>query len=97
MLLVFIGVGGFLYHISSSACCDGMYSSQFIYRAPSLTSADEGIIASIICAIVSMAPLFGGSGGSLDMKILPPGILIEFVSSGWGVLQCTARMMSLDQ
>ena len=68
MLLVYIGVGGFLCPIYSSLWHAGIDSLQFMYRAPSSASADEDMTFLIIFAIVRMAKLFGGSGESLEMN-----------------------------
>ena len=76
VLSVCIGVGCFLCPIYSSECRAGMASLKCIYRDPSLTSAAKNITALIICAIVSMNPLFGGSGESLDMKKFPLALLL---------------------
>ena len=53
---------------------------KFIYRAPISASSSEYITVLVICAIVRMDPLFGGSGESLDMKKLYPALLRVFVS-----------------
>ena len=84
VLLVCIGVGGCLCPISSSACCADMDYLQFLYRAPSSASAAEDITALIICAVVRIAPLFGGSGESLGMKNWPCALLQAFVSEFLG-------------
>ena len=76
VLMVFIGMVGCLCLISASLCCTGMASLQLIYRAPSSAYAAEDITDLIICAIVRMTPLFGGSGESLDMKKCPLTLLI---------------------
>ena len=65
VLLVCIGVGGCLCSISLSACSAGIDYLKFIFRATSLDSAAEEITILVICAILRMAPLFGGSGESL--------------------------------
>ena len=52
----------------------------FLYRAPSLASTAEDITDLIICAILRMAPLFGGSWESLDTKKCPPALLLAFFS-----------------
>ena len=70
---------------------------KYIYRAPSLASAAEYINYLLICAIVRMAPLFGGSGESLDLKAFPPAILQAFVSNRWESLMYTSRIISLDR
>ena len=62
VLLVWIDVGGCLCPIYSSAWSDGIAYLNLMYRATILASAAEDMIFLIICAIVSMAPLFGGSG-----------------------------------
>ena len=57
-----------------------MPSLQFIYRAPSLASAAEGITDLMICAILRMDQLSVGSGQSFHMKKRPPVLLLVFVS-----------------
>ena len=80
VLSVCIDVGGCLCPISSSARRAGMDYLQFMYRAPSLDYAAEDMTVLIICAIVRMAPLFGGSGKSLDMNKWSPALLLAFFS-----------------
>ena len=83
VLLFCVGVGGCLCPIYLGACCDGMASLQFIYSTPSSASAAEEITTFMIFAILRMAPLFGGSRESLDMKKWPPALILEFVSDRW--------------
>ena len=71
MLLVLIGVGVCLSTIYSITCRYVLAYLKILYRSPSLASSDEDITVLMICAIARMAPLFGGSGGSLDTKSAP--------------------------
>ena len=71
VLSVCIGFGGRFCTISSSACCAGMSSLQFMYMDTSSDSASEDMTVLMICAIVRISPLFGGSGESLDMNKCP--------------------------
>ena len=80
VLLVCIGVGGWLCPMISSACRAGIASLQFMKRAPSLASAAEDITALMIWDKVSVAPLFDGMASSLDMKKCPPALLLTFDS-----------------
>ena len=49
-----------------------MDSLQFMYRSLSSASVYYDTNVLMICATVRMAPLFGGSGESLDMENAPP-------------------------
>ena len=50
------------------ACHSGMDYFQSMYMDTSSASAAENMTVLMICAIARMAPLFGGSGESLEMK-----------------------------
>ena len=80
VLLVCIGVGGFLCPMISSACRAGIASLQFINRAPSLASVAEDITALMIWETVRTASLFDGMVSSLNMKKCPPALLLAFDS-----------------
>ena len=66
-----IGFGGCFCPISSSECRAGMASLQSMYMDTSSASASDDMTVLMICAIVRISPLFGGSGESLDMKKCP--------------------------
>ena len=68
VLSVFIYVGGCLCPISSSAWCSGTTSVKFRCRATSLDFSAEYTTVFIICSMVGMNPLFGGSRESLDVQ-----------------------------
>ena len=78
VLSVCIRVGGCLWPIYWSVWSARMASRKLIKRAPSLASAAEDMTALIICAMVMMAPLFGGMAELLDMKKCPRDLLCDF-------------------
>ena len=80
VLSVYIGVGGCLCPISSSAWRDGMPSRQLMKRAPSSASAAEDMMALMICVMMMTAPLFSVMAELLDMKKCPTALLSDFVS-----------------
>ena len=61
-----------------------------------MSSAADDMTALIIWDIVKTDPVLGGSGDSMDMKKLPPDMLLELVYDMYEVLMCTARIMSLS-
>ena len=95
VLSVFIDVGGCLCTISLSQCFSGMDSLQFIYRYPSLASAAEEITTFMICATLRMAPLFGGSGESPEMKKWPTALILAFVSDRQEASFYTDRIVTM--
>ena len=60
-LSIWMGIGGCVCPSSSSRLRSGMASSALMYRAPSSASAAEDMTDLMICAIVSIAPLFRGT------------------------------------
>ncbi len=64
-------------------------------ESPHLSLAAEDMTVLIICAIVRMAPLFGGLAVLLDMKKCLPALLRAFDLERYNALLCPARTMSL--
>ena len=71
-LSIWMGVGGCGCPNSSSRCRSGIASRALMYKAPSSASAAEDITALIICAIMSIAPLFHGMSSFSERKKWPP-------------------------
>ena len=67
VLSVCIGVGGCLWPIVSNARRAGIASLQLMKRAPNSASAAEDMTAFMICEMVRMYPLFGGTAESLSI------------------------------
>ncbi len=82
VLPIYIGVGGWGWPMNSRVWQVGMASLQLMYRAPTSASATKDMTALIICAIVRMAPLFGGLAVLLDMNKCPPAQLRAFDLEG---------------
>ena len=82
VLSVCIGVRGWGWPMNSRVWQVGMASLQLMYRAPTSASATKDMTALIICAIVRMAPLFGGLAVLLDMNKCPPAQLRAFDLEG---------------
>ena len=88
-----IGVGGYLWTISSSAWRSGMDSQKLMKRAPSSASAAEDMTVLIICAMMMTAPLFGVTTELLDMKKCPPALLCAFFRERYEASLWPARTM----
>jgi len=86
VLSVCIGVGGCGCPKNSSTCLAGTASRQLMNSAPISASAAEDITALIICDIVCMAPLLGGTSTLLDMKKWPPALLRALLSERYDAL-----------
>ena len=95
VLSVCIGVGGFLCPIYLIVWRDRMASCQLMKRAPSLASDAEEMTAFMICAMLMMAPLFGGMAELLDMKKFLPALLRAFFSERYEASLWPARTMLL--
>ena len=80
VLLVCIGVGGYLCPIICNAWRDGIAYRQLTKRAPSSASTAEDMTALMIWKIVMKAPLFDRMAALSDMKKWPPALLLAFVS-----------------
>ena len=79
-LSILMGVGGCGCPISSSRCRSGIASRALMYKAPSSALAAEDITDLIICAIISIAPLFRGTSSFSERKKRPPARLHALVS-----------------
>ncbi len=67
----------------------------FRYNVPSSTLAADDIAALIMVVLVNMAPLFGGSGLSIDRKKCPPTRLHVFFSLQYPASLRTANIILL--
>ncbi len=72
LLLVWIGVLGCLWPISSSSWRIGIALRALMYSAPSSPSAALDMTAFRILEMLRIAPLFGGSLVLLEQKKCPP-------------------------
>ena len=95
VFLVYIGLGGCLWPISSSLWRSRMAPRQLMKIAPILASAAEDMTALIICEMVMTAPLFGGIAELLDMKKCPPDMLRDFVYKRYEASLWLTRTMFL--
>ncbi len=75
LLLVCIGIGGYLCPISSSVCCWGMALWALMYSAPSSALAADDMTALMSWARLRTAPLSLGLAVSVDRKKCPPAWL----------------------
>ena len=80
VLLVCIGVDGYLCPISSRSWRSGKDLRKWMNRAPSSDSSADDMTALMILSMVMTAPLFVGSVASLDMK---NGLLVGFLFLFW--------------
>ena len=80
VLSVCIGVGGYGCPRNSSTCRAGIASQQLMNNAPTSASAADDMTALMICDIVLMAPLLGGTSTLLDKKKCPPALLRALLS-----------------
>ena len=95
VLSVYIGVGGCLCPISSSAWRAGMASRQLMKSALSSASAAEDITDLMILATVRTDPLLVGYSAVLDKKKCPPARLLALDSERYEASLWPARTMSL--
>ena len=79
-LSVCIGVGGCLCPNSSNTARMYTASRAIMYSAASSASVADDITFLMMCAMLSMAPLLGGSSESKDMKKWPPALLLALGS-----------------
>ena len=95
VLSVMIGVGGWMWPISSRSILAGMACLEFKNNAPISASAAEDMTFLMICAMLWKAPLFGGHFELSDMKKCPPALLLAFGSVRYDASLWTFSIMLL--
>ena len=90
-----MGVGGYLFPISSRDWIAGMASLQLTNSGPSSASDADDITALNILTIVNAATLLGGNVVFLDIKKCPPALLLAFVSERYEASLWPASNISL--
>ena len=80
VLSVIIGVGGWMWPISSRSVLAGMACLELRNNTPISASAAEDMTLLMIWAMLWKAPLFGGQSELSDMKKCPPALLLAFGS-----------------
>ncbi len=79
-LSVCIGVGGCVWPNSSKTLRMYTASRSMMYSVANSASVADDMTFLMMCAMLRMAPLFGGSSESKDMKKWPPALLLALGS-----------------